>query len=48
MQYYNEKCDFIRMRVETPITFKLHGTWLCGPVHRLVQYRSTDRDRSEP
>lgn len=26
MNYYNEKRDFIRMRVETPITFECDGT----------------------
>lgn len=26
MQYYSEKRDFIRMRVEAPITFELDGT----------------------
>lgn len=25
MTYYNEKRDFIRMRVETPMTFELNG-----------------------
>lgn len=31
MKYYSEKRNFIRMRMETPITFELDGTSYAAP-----------------